>query len=78
MESTKKQFKIGDKVNWEHDPLFRCNYVLAIAAIVVYQTKKKVKIMIARKINEEWVRETRFVEPHKLSIRNQACKELGE
>lgn len=67
------EFNSGDRVNWQYTPPGGWGYAITIAAIVISYTKKRVKIVIAKKVNEKWVKVVRFTKPEKLSHRHKDC-----
>lgn len=68
----------GDRVNWAYTPRGGYGFTTKVAGIVEAITAKRVRIMVARKVDGRWVKESRSVMPEKLTPRQSSCVELGE
>ena len=69
----------GERVVWAHKPSGGYGYTIPVAGIVLHTTRTgRVRIEIARKRGNEWVREKRTVLPHTLHYRREPAPELGE
>ena len=68
----------GDRVTWSYSASGEGRKAIAIAAIVLKVTDKRVTIEFARLVRGEWVKEKKVVAPEKLTPRSKPAAELGE
>ncbi|WP_342234345.1 hypothetical protein [Ralstonia sp. OTU4908] len=72
------QWKRGDRVNWSREQRGGYGFVTQVAGIVEKATATRVTIMVALRIDGQWVRVKRSVMPGKLTARVGAVAALGE
>lgn len=70
------QFQPGDRVNWMMTPPGGYGYTQTIAGIVITVTAKRVRIKVARRQGNEWIKELKWVKTNKLTLRQSVCSHL--
>lgn len=69
-------FRVGDKVNWRHQPSGGWGYRVQVAGVVEELSAKRVRIRAARRIDGSWLLVSKWVDPSKLTHRTKHVEQV--